>query len=338
MYKDKLLICIAIILVALLASVENLDRELSAISIKNTVASFSMLALMIYLNVLVLVPKYLFKNKFWRYVLFLMLGILSMVALVILAQLIIPHGEESLTGNNSLPLIIVVILSTIIKLGFIITGSTVFMLFQQWVKHNQRISALENATMQSELEQLKNQINPHFLFNMLNNANELTQENPKEASKLIFKLNDLLKYQLNDSTKDNVSLTADIQFLTDFLNLEKIRRDNFEFIVSLEGDLSRINVPPMLFIPFVENAVKHGNNKESYIHLYFKIENNKLNFICTNSKPKKNKLQETKQMTASGGLGLSNIKRRLELLYGEDYSLDISENETTYTVKLYLNL
>jgi LytS/YehU family sensor histidine kinase len=169
---------------------------------------------------------------------------------------------------------------------------------------------------------------------MLNNANELSKDKPNEAAQIIFRLNDLLKYQLNDSVKDKIKLSDDIQFLTDLLNLEEIRRDNFEFTVSTEGDINAIAVPPLLFTPFVENALKHGNDKKSYIHLDFKIENEWMNFTCINSKPTIIKKNEYK----IGGLGLSNIKRRLELLYGQSHSLKIIENETTYTVKLYLKI
>jgi len=139
---------------------------------------------------------------------------------------------------------------------------------------------------------------------------------------------------LNDSTKDEVSLTSEIHFLTDFLNLEKIRRDRFEYVISKEGDISGVNVPPLLFITFVENAVKHNSDSEnlSYVNLSFKVHNRKLEFICENSKPLaivKNK---------DGGLGLRNIKRRLELLFPDRYNLDIIDEELKYTVKLVLLL
>src|SRR6202000_1449787 len=114
--------------------------------------------------------------------------------------------------------------------------STAFRLFQRSILDNQRIAELERISMQSELQQLKNQINPHFLFNMLNNVNVLTQQDPEKASQVLMKLSDLLRYQLYDSSREKVLLTADIRFLTDFLNLEKIRRDNFDFIVSKEGE------------------------------------------------------------------------------------------------------
>ena len=207
--------------------------------------------------------------------------------------------------------------------------------FQDYIKNGQRIGQLENATIQSELEQLKNQINPHFLFNMLNNANVLIKESPAEAVLVLSKLKDLLKYQLKDSVSEKVLLKDDISFLNDYLNMEKIRRDNFDFIVSTEGNTEDVTLPPLLFIPFVENAVKHNNDnkKLSYVHLYFKVEEKSLTFICINSKP-----AEQQERRTDGGIGLANIRRRLELLYDTDHSLQIDDTDITYTINLRLNI
>ena len=156
-----------------------------------------------------------------------------------------------------------------------------------------------------------------------------------EAVHVLSKLKDLLKYQLKDSTSETVYLADDIRFLTDYLNMEKIRRDNFDFIISTEGETAHITVPPLLFIPFVENAVKHNNDnrKLSYVHLYFKTKEEQLIFICINSKP-----AEQKEKPVDGGIGLANISRRLQLLYDTDCSLQINETDITYTVNLRLKL
>lgn len=289
----------------------------------------------IYANIYVLTPKLLFENKLIKYALSLF-GIIFLAILVIsISQflVVIPHPERSVEPPTGF--ILLNLASIIIQFGLLVAGTSTILLFRQWITNEHRINTLENATMQSELEQLKNQMNPHFLFNMLNNANVLIKKNPDEAMIVLSKLKDLLKYQINDSSNELVELKADIQFLTDFLNLEKIRRDKFEFIISVKNDVSRITVPPLLFIPFVENAVKHNNDSIalSYVHLYFEVDNGNLDFVCVNSKPSK-----PQRKNGHGGLGLVNIKRRLELLYGNDYELDIIENEITYTVKLQIKL
>lgn len=189
------------------------------------------------------------------------------------------------------------------------------------------------ATSRSELNFLKNQINPHFLFNMLNNANIMVDEDPRMASHILDKLDDMLQYQFNDSTQDGVWLKTDINFLSDFLALEKVRRDHFEYSVAIEGNIEEVRVPPLLFIPFVENAVKHNlDTNNSYVHIRFCMDESRLSFECENPKPEKTVKRDT------GGLGLVNIKRRLDLLFDRNYVLDITETETTYTVKLGLKL
>ena len=199
----------------------------------------------------------------------------------------------------------------------------------------QLINDLEQAKTSAELEQLKNQINPHFLFNMLNNANVLTKKDPDKASQVLVKLSDLLRYQLYDSAREQVFLTSDIHFLEDFLNLEKIRRDSFDFIISKEGDLNGVQIPPLLFISFVENAVKHNNDSEktSYVNLEFKNQNGELIFKCVNSKPIVKAVKNN-----SSGLGLANIKRRLQLLFPDSHILKIEDSETIYAVMLSIKL
>jgi LytS/YehU family sensor histidine kinase len=217
----------------------------------------------------------------------------------------------------------------------IVAASTAIKLFQRWIRDTERINELEKVTMQSELEQLKNQINPHFLFNMLNNANVLTQKDPEKASQVLMKLSDLLRYQLYDSTRPKVLLTADIHFLEDFLNLEKIRRDNFESIVDKQGDISGVQVAPLLFIIFVENAVKYSmdSEKKTFIHLHFEVRNEVLYFECTNSKSPGIVIKSD-----TSGLGLTNVKRRLELLYPGRYALDIKDKADTFRVTLRIKL
>lgn len=288
----------------------------------------------LFLNIYILAPSLLLKNKLLAYVLSVIGAVLTTVLLIIITQLliVIPHPEAS---EPSAGHIVLNIFSISIQFGLFITGTSTILLFRQWITTEQRIEALKNANMQMELEQLKKQINPHFLFNMLNNANVLTKKNPDEAANVLVKLKDLLQYEINDSGKEYVELKSEIQFLSDFLNLEKVRRDKFEFTVSTKGNMNHVVIPPLLFIPFVENAVKHNNDSMalSFVHLSFNVDKEWLQFICINSKP-----VEPYRKKESGGLGLVNIKRRLKLLFRKDYNLDITENEITYTVNLQIKL
>lgn len=276
-----------------------------------------------YINMYLLVPKFLFKNKNIQYC----LSVLGIIAISAIGGYLFnsTSDEEGLGLNIPLFSFLIVVL---------IAASSSVKLFQKWMADKQLIDELEKSKTYAELEQLKNQINPHFLFNMLNNANVLTKKDPEKASQVLMKLSDLLRYQLYDSARDKVLLTSDIHFLEDFLNLEKVRRDSFDFLISKEGNLSGVQIPPLLFISFVENAVKHNNDatKSSYVNLFFDVRNDELFFKCINSKP------VLKSVNNTGGLGLTNIRRRLVLLFPASHNLTIEDNQETYCVNLVIKL
>lgn len=288
----------------------------------------------IYANLYLLVPRFLLKNRFGSYI-----GAAIFTNLVVITFLSITQGalfEVILPVRNPDGFATFInAFSGILTMGFVTAGSAAISLFTHWLRYNLRIDELESTTLQSELTFLKNQINPHFLFNMLNNANVLIKRNPEEASKVLFKLEDLLRYQINDSSRERVSLASDIRFLNDYLNLEKIRRDNFRFTMEQEGDIESIWIQPLLFIPFVENAVKHSFDSEhpSSVRISFKVDDNRLEFHCENSKP-----SVAVSKGKVGGIGLANIQRRLGLLYPDRYQLELKEDENRYSVILSITL
>lgn len=297
-------------------------------------AYFLSMDTVIYANLYLLVPRFLLKNRFGSYI-----GAAILMNLVVITFLSITQGalfEVILPVRNPDGFATFInTFSGILTLGFVTAGSAAISLFTHWLRYNLRIDELESTTLQSELTFLKNQINPHFLFNMLNNANVLIKRNPEEASKVLFKLEDLLRYQINDSSRERVSLASDIRFLNDYLNLEKIRRDNFRFTMEQEGDIESIWIQPLLFIPFVENAVKHSFDSEhsSSVRVSFKVDDNRLEFHCENSKP-----SVAVSKGKVGGIGLANIQRRLGLLYPGCYQLELKEDETRYSVILSITL
>ncbi|MCD8740983.1 histidine kinase [Mucilaginibacter roseus] len=294
----------------------------------NRLVIFIQIILLAYWNMYLLVPNFLFKKKYLSYGIFALLGIVLSFYIhecfaFYFKHKALPYQDDTINFITfSFMIMMLIIASAAVKI------------FQQWISDTQLIYELELAKTNTELEQLKNQINPHFLFNMLNNANVLIEDDPKKASQVLVKLSDLLRYQLYDSSRDKVLLTSEIHFLEDFLNLEKVRRDNFNFLISKEGELSGVQVPPLLFISFVENAVKHNNDaaKLSYLNLYFDVRHNELFFKCVNSKP------AVKAVSKPGGLGLANIKRRLALMFPSSHVLQIDDHPDTYSVTLSLNL
>jgi len=294
----------------------------------NRAVIFFQIILSAYSNAYFFVPKFLFRKKYLGYGIFMLSSmVLSYYIHEVFARSfkpdLLPYEDDNINFFTfSFMVMMLIVASAAVKL------------FQQWISDAQLIYDLDLAKTNAELEQLKNQINPHFLFNMLNNANVLIEDDPKKASQVLMKLSDLLRYQLYDSSRDKVLLTSEMHFLEDFLNLEKVRRDNFDFLISKEGELSGVQVPPLLFISFVENAVKHNNDsaKLSYVNLFFDVRHSELFFKCINSKP------AVKAVNKSGGLGLANIKRRLELLFPSSHDLKIEDNSGTYCVTLTLKL
>ncbi len=220
-----------------------------------------------------------------------------------------------------------------LNIGLLQGSITTLLLFRHWINIQLETEEIRTATMETELKLLKSQINPHFLFNTLNNVNVLIKRDGAEAYRIIDKLEALIDYQMQGGKREKVTLASEINFLNDYLNLEKIRRDRFEFLVfnpSFPGDLS---IPPLLFIPFIENAVKYSydSEKKSYVYLSLFREGNRLLFLCVNSKP-----MQAIPKKKSGGIGLQNISRRLALLYPGSHYLGTDERVETYSVKLII--
>lgn len=290
---------------------------------------------MFYLNMYLLVPVFFFKSRYVLYFLLVMLLVFAGLSTMryILDNYLAPHrmGIRALYNRYegimiSAPVILV---------------TTTIKLMQRWTKDNERMTELSNISLNMELNELRNQINPHFLFNMLNNVKALIRVDPEKATSVIMKLSEFLRYQLYENTKEKTSLVDELDFLSNFLNLERIRKDNLFISIDNKTDARTVGtvfIPPNLFTTFVENAVKHSvdiSGREAWIRISFAIEDRDLHFICCNSTSAVTPVPAGKK---NSGLGLANIKRRLELLYPDKHKLEISRTDTTYTVKLIIPL
>lgn len=287
-----------------------------------------------YLNIYLLVPRLLVKNRWGAY-----FGSLLGIALpiIVVAILIQTVAEESIDNPFEVVdyfVMVVNLMSATLSIFLLFAGTTTFVLFKYWIQDKQQSEELESATLQLELKLLENQINPHFLFNMLNNANIMIKKDPDVALHIIGKLEEMLRYQLKGGTQEKVYLADEMVFLTDLLEMEKTRRDYFSYTISKEGEVDNVQIPPLLFITFVENAVKHNQDSRtsSYVDISFTINREKLIFVCKNSIPQRPSNKEV------GGIGLANIKRRLNLLFKDNYWLEQTKTDTSYTVKLELKL
>lgn len=293
---------------------------------------FLLSVFIIYFNLLVLIPRILLKNKY----LFYALSGLCLGFLYFLGEYF--HGKYVYRGLETYVQVTGFTLKEIIDntlLPLIFLGATTgYKVFKKWIIDTQRLNDLQKAQLQEELTNLKKQVNPHFLFNTLNNLNTLVQTDPAKASHVILGLSDVLRYQIYDSTKEKILLSKDIAMLEQFLMLEKIRRDNFKYEIITEGEMKGLLVPPLLFINFIDNALKHGadTQENSFCKLKFTLQQTMLQFDCINSKPTVIIKKET------GGFGLKNIKRRLDLLYGKEYSLSLVDEPNLFSLQLCIPL
>ncbi len=222
-------------------------------------------------------------------------------------------------------------LTYIYSITFAFLGS-LFKLIDIWILQEKQI----NQNLKSELALLKNQINPHFLFNTLNNVDSLTRSNPEKASETIVRLSGILRYMIYDTKIELVSLSNEIKHIESYIDLQKLQFANKKLVsFSVKGDSDVIQIAPMLFIPFVENAFKHCNNKnlQNAISITFSIARGVVNFECNNIFDKTDKITKD----SASGIGLININRRLDLIYPGNYSLNIKEENGSFNVKLSIN-
>jgi sensor histidine kinase YesM len=211
-------------------------------------------------------------------------------------------------------------------------------LFKRWYLIQQYSMNLENEKLEAELKFLKSQIQPHFLFNTLNNLYALTLKKSDSAPDMVIQLSNLLEYSLYSGKQSEVDLQEELKQLTGYIDLEKLRfGDRLDITVDFTGDTSGKLIAPLLLLPFVENSFKHGagsDHESPYIRIKARIEDNTLLFSVTNSyKSEKGEFRQFEER-----IGLKNVKRRLELIYPEKYKLDIRQDEKNFTVNLSLQL
>jgi len=206
-----------------------------------------------------------------------------------------------------------------------------------WYQKKEEKKDLERQNLQSELKLLKNQINPHFLFNTLNNIDSMIKKNPDCASQSIVELSEMMRYMIYEANVEKVPLKKELDYIENYLHLQKLQYGNQELVeYTLIGDPAQTEVAPMLFIPFVENAFKHCTNKETKhaIRLSFLFNTDKIRFEAMNIADKARVISKDK----TSGIGLDTIKRRLEILYPQRHDLQIQEINDYFCVSLTLKI
>lgn len=205
-----------------------------------------------------------------------------------------------------------------------------------WFKNREKSKELEQQNVKTELALLKSQVNPHFLFNTLNNINSFAIKNSEKTSYAIIKLSEIMRYMIYEAKEDKVFIQKEIKHVENYLALQKLRYKSQDFIL-FECDCMNdsILIPPMLFISFIENAFKHGKKGTgNKISIRLKVSRDIVQFECSNTIRELNETEKSE----FGGFGIENIKRRLELLYPDKHQLTIDVKDNVYSVNLILSI
>ncbi|WP_428655488.1 sensor histidine kinase [Runella sp.] len=238
-------------------------------------------------------------------------------------------GPSILNNGNgtSIPIIIVIAIIALLNgtIGLIMKG------FIRWYAELKLKEELTRKNFEMELALVKSQISPHFLFNTLNNIDVLITKNAEKASSYLNQLSDIMRFMLYETKTEKILLSKELAYVQKYVELQKIRTANPDFVhFSVEGETTYDYIAPMVIIPFVENAFKHTVNLKTGNAIQIKvwIKSGIIGFEC------ENKYQESTMKSEHGGLGNELIKKRLELLYAERHTLEITKNEEVYRIKL----
>lgn len=216
----------------------------------------------------------------------------------------------------------------------VLSGSVALVLkgFLTWYEEIKLKEALLDKNHKMEMALVKSQLDPHFLFNTINNIDVLILKDVNEASKYLNKLSDIMRFMLYETKPDEIPLEKEIHYIEKYIELQKIRTSNSNYVnYSVTGDMKNKNIAPMVFIPFIENAFKHTNNKkfEDAITIKIEITDNQVALKCVN------KFDPTRQMKGNdNGLGNELIVKRLNLIYPDQHELRVEKSEKEYTIEL----
>lgn len=311
-------------------------------SLKTNLLGFPIHMILCYLNIFVLMPKLVFKRKYLLYLFFLVLLLMSMVIIkfnltyFFISTNIWPESPtiiNEITSNYAINMMIGEL--------YVITFVTAIKVTIDWLQEQKRVTALQKIQLESELLFLRTQISPHFFFNTLNNIYSLAIEKSDKTPKLILRLSELMRYLIYETKSKRQSLEKEIICIENYLDLERLRHGSLlKTETKITGDISDKKIAPILLLSFIENAFKHGANKttgEVKIEIDFKILENFLYFTISNPLPETHNKSES--IEKSSGIGLKNVKKRLELGYKpEDYSLDIQSTNELFVVKLKIKV
>ena len=303
-----------------------------------------------YLNYLWLLPRYYFKEKKGTYFglamiilvgLFFVLDSINQISFNPERDKEIAAFYEKLSkeSNISRPPFRLLQIYGYVFISIIIAGfSFGLRIMERHSISEKRQKELEKEKINSELAFLKNQVSPHFFFNTLNNIYSLIKINSDEAQESVFKLSKLMRYLLYETENGETKLNREVEFMNNYIDLMRLKlANNVELNIHLPNQNSDYTIAPLLFIPFIENAFKHGisYSEKSFINIFMDVEDDKIKFECVNSIGKHS---EVGLKNDYSGIGLENVKKRLTLLFPEKHNLIIRQVDKSFIVQLSVQL
>ncbi|MDP1843722.1 MAG: sensor histidine kinase [Sediminibacterium sp.] len=302
-----------------------------------------------YLNTQVLIPKFLVKEKWWLYLLSIVLCLIfflyiprQITALIVPSENLNAASDISnnLVAQNKQRLLRArrrsgnAYFNTAIFL-LVMTLGTCITVVQRWLKTEQDRKETENEKLNTELSFLKSQVNPHFFFNTLNNIYSLAIVRSDKTAPAVLKLSAIMRYILTETERSLVPLENEVDFLHNYIDLQQVRlTDKVQVEFTINGNTGELLIAPLILIPFVENAFKYGvsTKEKSSIKISLETNGNFIDFKSSNFI-----VQTENNMTENTGIGINNVKRRLELLYPGKHTLVAKEENGTYFVHLQIN-
>jgi two-component system, LytTR family, sensor kinase len=303
-------------------------------------------AIGVYFNLYFLIPRFLEKGRYFNYISLLLLTIVVTAALIVPGYYVSAWWSElsfqELYNRDPRNYVFFFQTSTLPSTAASITLGMSVKLAKNWIQTKRREQALEKEKLETELKFLKSQINPHFLFNTINSIFVLIHKNPHMASESLAKFSDLLRYQLYECNEQEIAVDKELTYLGNFIELQKLRQDHnyIELSSTIEHQNSgNLTIAPFVLMPFVENAFKHVSQQKDRVnwirmHLYF--DRNQLHFTISNSVSKK--YHAPADFMQASGIGLKNVKRRLDLMYPGIHKLLIQQEDEQFKVSLQLDL
>lgn len=295
--------------------------------------NLSFYAFLVYFNLYYLIPQYLKHKKLSKHLIWLLLisGLLTPIKTMVMLMISPDKDIDALYLKNQY----FIFLSTF----FVGASSSIYYILSDWLNSQKEKQELANKTLQSELKFLKSQINPHFLFNTLNSLYALTLKKSDLAPEIVLKLSEMMRYMLYECNEKLVPLDKEINYIINYLELEKIRHGKkIDIQFQQTGEVTNQKIAPLLFIPFIENCFKHGVShqlNEAYVKIQIDVNGDEVSGTIENSKQT---VMPGQPLKKSGGIGLINVRRRLDLLYFGAYKLKVEDSPNMYKVKLELKL